>query len=438
MKLLLSGMVLIAIGIAIGFGISGIQQPMQNTSTTKEKDPLYWVAPMDSSFRRDSPGKSSMGMDLVPVYGDDTIGEGVIKVSPNVEHNLGVKTQIVRMGLMQSEIITLADVQYNEGLMVNVYPRVEGWVEKLFVKSVGESVHSGQALYEIYSPELVNAQQEMITAVTQGNKMLIVSARARLESLQVPGADITRLEKRGSSQNTAKRTVTVFAPRSGIVSLLGIREGNFVRPSTQIMAIAGLESVWITTDIFENDVANINLGDSITFEFDSLVGVKITTTVDFISPLLEKTTRTLEIRSTVMNDDGLLRANMYAKAIIRSQSMVDLLLAPKNAVIRTASQNRIVMKLGDGQYKSVAVQLGRINATQVEILQGLVAGDEVVVQAQFLLDSESSVSSDFVRMGMLDTQSDMKSEMSMDGSGMKSMQMDMSPEKPETVTRDNP
>ena len=409
-----------ALGLGFGFWFSKLQQSPVTADMDKAQEPLYWVAPMDASFRRNSPGKSPMGMDLVPVYRQDTPIKGAVKISANVEHNLGVRTARVRRGQMKNKITTLADVQYNEDLMVNVYPRVAGWVETLYVKSTGESVEAGQALYEIYSPELVNAQQEMITALTQGNKALVASSRERLKSLQVAESDINRLMQARANERIAKRTITIYAPRAGIVSHLGIREGNFVTPGTQIMAIAGTESVWITADIFENDMTSIKLGDPIVFEFGSLAGVKQFSKVDFIYPRLDKMTRTLKIRSTVANEDGRLIANMYAKATIQPRSIEQVTLVPKNAVIPTASQNRVVLKLGDGHYKSVSVLVGRVNNTEAEILDGLEPGDEVVVQAQFLLDSESSISSDFIRMGLMDMQRAEPAAQKMDHSQMDS------------------
>ncbi len=407
MKVLLGKLVLIGVGIAVGIALGfWFSTPAVDisTNTEKKKEPLYWVAPMDASFRRDSPGKSPMGMDLVPVYAEKAV-EGAITVSANVEHNLGIRTAKVRLGRMTNRITTLADVRYNEDLIVRVYPRVEGWIEKLFVKSTGVSVKAGQALYEIYSPELVNAQQEMITALQRHNQLLVTSARERLKSLQIHQTDIDRLESLDPEKRVARRTITVYAPRSGIVSELGIREGNFVKPGTLIMAIAGMESVWITSDIFERDIPNVRPGDSIVFDFDSLPGTQVTGTVDFIYPVLDPITRTVKIRSTVANPKRRFIVNMYAKATIEPRSTNESVLVPKNAVIRTASQNRVVLKLGQGQYKSVNVHLGRVNDTEAEVLRGLKPGDVVVTQAQFLLDSESNVSSGFKRMGLMDTDS---------------------------------
>ena len=201
------------IGFGLGFALLQLKAPTDVSVAEPSEKPLYWVAPMDVSYRRDKPGKSPMGMDLEPVYAEKSSTSGLVKVSPFVEHNLGIRTSVVQRGMMKDSVTTFAVVQYNEELMVNVYPRVEGWIEKLFVKSEGEAVNKGQALYEIYSPELINAQEELLSALRQGNQVLIRSSRERLASLSVPKSIVSNLEKQGKVQ----RNVTFFATQSGVV-----------------------------------------------------------------------------------------------------------------------------------------------------------------------------------------------------------------------------
>ncbi len=384
--------------LLVGFGLGLLQMRATKDVPVSQpgENPLYWVAPMDASYRRDKPGKSPMGMDLIPVYAEQTGVGGVVKVSPVVEHNLGIRTSIVRRGLMKDSVTTFAIVQYNEDLMVNVYPRVEGWIEKLFVKSEGEAVETGQPLYQIYSPELINAQEEFLAALRQGNQMLVSSSRERLASLSVPESIISSVEKHGKVQ----RNVTFYATRSGVVSQLEVREGNFVKPGNQILSIAGLESVWVTADVFESDVSEISIGDSVSLKFDYLPGKIIHATLDFIYPVVDSRVRTLRVRSTVENADGSLRPNMFAKATINLADDEWTTLVPVEAIIRTGSQNRVVLLLRPGEYKSVAIDLGRVSGTEAEVLHGLRPGDEVVTHAQFLLDSESSITSDFKRMNL--------------------------------------
>ena len=402
MKKIIGYLIVLLTGIGIGFGLFQIMESKDATVSVAAEKPLYWVAPMDASYRRDKPGKSPMGMDLVPVYAGGSSGTGTVKVSPWVEHNLGIRTSLVRRGLMKDSITTFAIVQYNEDLMVNVYPRVEGWIEKLFVKSEGEAVSEGQALYELYSPELINAQEEFLAALRQGNQILIRSARERLASLSIPDSIVAGIEKHRKVQ----RNVTVYATQSGVVHRLEVREGNFVKPGNQILSIAGLATVWVTADVFESDVSEIGVGDSVSLEFDYLPGKIIQSTLDFIYPAVDPRVRTLRVRSTIDNADGSLRPNMFAKATIKLAGDKWTTLVPVEAIIRVGNQNRVVLVSAPGEYKSIAIGLGRISRTEAEVLHGLNPGDEVVTHSQFLLDSESSISSDFKRMDITPIQMD--------------------------------
>ena len=162
------------------------------------KQPLYWVAPMDSNYRRDAPGLSPMGVDLVPVYdevGNSESEKGAITISPVVINNLGVKTTKVQLKTLQSNINTVGYVQYNQDKITHIHPRVEGWLEDLYVKAQGDKVNAGEPLYTLYSPQLVNAQEEFLLAVNRNNNVLIRAAKARLESLNVSAEFIERLQK---------------------------------------------------------------------------------------------------------------------------------------------------------------------------------------------------------------------------------------------------
>jgi Cu(I)/Ag(I) efflux system membrane fusion protein len=396
MKKIAGYIVVLLIGFGLGIALLQLKAPTDVSVVQPDEKPLYWVAPMDASYRRDKPGKSPMGMDLEPVYVEKSSGSGVVKVSPVVKHNLGIRTSPVRRGIMKDSVTTFAIVQYNEELMVNVYPRVEGWIEKLFVKSEGEAVNQGQALYEIYSPELINAQEEFLAARRQGNQLLIRSSRERLASLSVPESVVSNIEKNGRVQ----RNVTFYATQSGVVRRLEVREGNFVKPGNQILSIAGLATVWVTADVFESDVSEIEVGDPVSLVFDYLPGKIIHSTLDFIYPVVDSRVRTLRVRSTVANTDGSLRPNMFAKATIALAGDEWVTLVPLDAIIRTRDQNRVVLVIGPDEYKSIAINLGRVSRTEAEVLDGLSPGDEVVTHSQFLLDSESSITSDFKRMNL--------------------------------------
>ena len=394
-----------ALGIALMLVINTTRPPATESQmsdsaseTPKERVPLYWVAPMDANFRRDKPGKSPMGMDLVPFYGNDGVvadeGPGTIKISPNVVNNLGVKTAKAKMMSLHSEIDTVGYVQYDEDKIVHIHPRVEGWIEKLTIKAMGDRVEQGQVLYEIYSPALVNAQQELVLALERNNSGLIEASKNRLKALQIPDSAITELIK----TKKVKQNMPFYAPQSGFVDNLNIRQGFFVKPGTTIMSIANLDTVWVEAVVFENQAALVNLETEVSMSVDFLPGKNWQGLVDYIYPQLDAKTRTLKVRLRFDNRDYQLKPNMFAQVTLHNRNSSDLLMVPKSAVIRSGKSNRIVLALGDGQFKSVNVDIGRIDDENIEILSGLKAGEEIVVSAQFLLDSESSKTSDFMRM----------------------------------------
>jgi Cu(I)/Ag(I) efflux system membrane fusion protein len=357
---------------------------------------------MDANYRKDKPGKSPMGMDLVPVYDDAIQGEykgadegaGTIRISSAVENNLGVRTSVARLDFLNNEINTVGYVTYDEDTLVHIHPRVEGWIEKLHVTTVGNTVKKGDPLYEIYSPELVNAQEELLLALDRKNKRLIRAAQDRLTALQLPEYAISRLKK----SKKVQQRITFYAPQNGVIGMLKIREGFFVKPGSTLMSIADLSNVWVEGEVFEQQAGLVKRGANVSMVLDYLPGRTWQGKVDYIYPALNTKTRTVKIRLRFKNDEGYFKPNMFAKLTIHSSGNEQALLIPKEALIRTGSQNRVVLALGEGSFKSIAVTVGRFDNESVEIIEGLAVGEKVVSSAQFLLDSESSKSSDFKRM----------------------------------------
>lgn len=362
----------------------------------EEEEPLYWVSPMDPTYRRDGPGTSPMGMELVPVFaGDELSGPGTVTISPLVENNLGVRTALVEAAPFRSTIRTVGYVQFDEDRLINLHPRVEGWVDELFVKARGEFIEEGEPLYSIYSPTLVNAQEELLLAMERDNGRFVISAEERLLALQVPQSliDEVKLNQR------VFRNVTVYAPQSGLVANLGVREGQFVQPGNQILSIGVLDEVWVIAEVFERQASLVSVGDPVNMTLDYLPGRDWQGVVDFIYPTLDEQTRTVAVRLRFRNPGQELKPNMFAQVTIQhSEDGEQALLIPHSAVIRTGTQDRVVLALGEGRFKSVEVALGRSGDQSIEILSGLQAGDRIVTSAHFLLDSESSITSDFLRM----------------------------------------
>ncbi|MDQ7073293.1 MAG: efflux RND transporter periplasmic adaptor subunit [Gammaproteobacteria bacterium] len=406
----LKNLLLLVIGAVIGIAVIKYISPdllstmvstemgADVTQADKEK-PLYWVAPMNPRFyKRDKPGKSPMGMDLIPVYADNSSGAdegpGTIRISPDIVNNLGVRTTTVVREPLQTGIKTVGYVQYDEDKLIHVHPRVEGWVEKLYVKASGDPVKRGQPLYTLYSPNLVNAQEEYLIALQRKNERLICAAEARLKSLEISAGFIRNLKK----NRQVKQSVTFYAPRSGVIAMLNIREGFFVKPDTTMLSIGVLDEVWVQAEIFERQAGQVKVGLPVTMTLDYVPSREWQGKVDYIYPTLEASTRTLRVRLRFANKDRVLMPNMFTQITIHADKAQAVLLLPREAVIRTGDMDRVVLALGDGAFKAVQVKTGNSDDKNIEIVEGVSEGEKVVTSAQFLLDSESSKTSDFRRL----------------------------------------
>ncbi len=402
----------IAVGLVAGsLATWFLTESATDDETPDSPEPLYWVAPMDPDYRRDGPGKSPMGMDLVPVYADENgaggnrpSGEdgaiggddpGMVYISPNVVNNLGVRTALVSRGIFAPQIRTVGHVIYDENQLMHLHPRVEGWIERLAVKAEGDPVEAGAPLFDLYSPTLVNAQEELVLALNRNNPALVDAAVERLSALEVPPSAIEALRK----SRRVSQTITVYAPQTGVVETLAVREGMYVSPGMNVMTIGPLDHVWVVGELYERQAQLVQAGDRVALSLDYLPGRQWEGTVDYVYPSLNEETRTIRVRTEFQNDDGALKPGMFGELSIEPvREEAATLLIPREALIRTGAQNRVVLALDIGRFKSVAVTPGRIGRRQVEILDGLEAGDRIVTSAQFLIDSESSRTSDFRRM----------------------------------------
>ncbi|AUM12185.1 efflux RND transporter periplasmic adaptor subunit [Ketobacter alkanivorans] len=389
------------VGCFIGAGLTLVVAPNLTTTPAGEvsqakPEPLYWVAPMDPGYRRDQPGKSPMGMDLIPVYADASTdsGPGTVSISPEVVNNLGVRTVKAQAGALLTEINTVGYVQYNQDKLIHIHPRVQGWVEKLYLKAEGDPVRAGQPLYDLYSPALVNAQEEMVLALERNNTRLISAAQDRLRALQLSDTTIQQLRK----TRKVHQTITVYSPQDGVIDNLNIREGFFIQPGTTVMSIGSLDEVWVEAEVFERQASLVQVGAPVSMTLDYTPGKEWLGKVDYVYPTLDEKTRTIKLRMRFDNPNRQLKPNMFAQVTVHAQSSDSAVLIPREALIRTGKVDRVVLALGDGRFKSINVQVGRIAENNVEILAGIMVGDDVVSSAQFLLDSESSKTSDFMRM----------------------------------------
>jgi Cu(I)/Ag(I) efflux system membrane fusion protein len=385
----------LVIGVLLGRawdpGVTRVADSGQDTT----REVLYWVAPMDPNFRRDEPGKSPMGMDLAPVYADEVDGQpGVVSIDATIVNNLGVRTAEAQRGHLSQRIETVGYVGYDEDTVQHVHTRVEGWIEKLATKATGDPVEKGQLLFELYSPTLVNAQEEYLVALRSTNQLLLQASKARLAALGVSGSEFARLDK----ERTIRQRVRVYAEADGVIAHLGVREGIYVTPATEIMSVAELDRVWVLAEVFERQAAWVKPGQNAVVELDYLPAEMLHGEVDYVYPELDPKTRTLKVRLRFDNAAQTLKPNMFARVTIQGDSIGEVVHVPREALIRGGSVDRVVIALGEGRFRAQPVEMGIESGDRVAIRKGISAGELVVVSGQFLIDSESNIEAALNRM----------------------------------------
>jgi len=381
-----------AIGLAL---LAGLAPLPQAAGADDEQKILYWVAPMDPNYRRDKPGKSPMGMDLIPVYAEaQDSGDGGISIAPEVVQNLGVRTAVAERSRLWRGIDTVGYVDYDESLVSHIHLRTEGWIENLVVQSEGERVTRGQRLFNLYSPELVNAQEEFLQALKLDNKGMQQASKDRLEALGVSAGQIQALQKTRHVQ----QTVAIYAPQDGVVSTLPVREGMFVKPADRVMSLADLSQVWLLAEVFERQADWVKVGQDADVVLPYQPGTQLEGRVEYIYPALDPRTRTLKVRLRFPNPDETLKPNMYANVKIYGGPLEDVIVIPLEALIRTGREERVVIDLGKGRFASRRVTAGIESGDWVQIVKGITPGDRVVTSGQFLIDSEASLKASMQRM----------------------------------------
>jgi Cu(I)/Ag(I) efflux system membrane fusion protein len=368
--------------------------PAGGVNTFAEPEVLYWVAPMDPNFRRDKPGKSPMGMDLVPVYAGSAGQGDAVTIDPAMVNNLGVRTEKAQVRPLWRRIEATGYVGFDETRIAHINTRVAGWIVRLEIGAEGERVAAGDLLFELYSPELINAQKEYLQAHSRGDDRLLVGAGEKLRALGMIPSEIESLARRGS----ASENIRIVAPQDGIVAELSVREGMYIQPNKTIMSLADLSSVWLLAEVFESQAEWVAAGQAAEARLEYLSGSEFSGQVDYVYPVLDPVTRTLRVRVRFENPDERLKPNMYARVSIYGTLRPNALSVPREALIRAPKRDRLVVALGDGQFRVHEVLTGLESGAHVEILAGIEAGDEVVTSAQFLIDSEASLAGSIKRL----------------------------------------
>ncbi len=365
---------------------------------------LYWVAPMDANFRRDEPGKSPMGMDLIPVYaGQEPSGDpGEVMLSAAEINAIGVRTALAQVTDVAQRIETVGFVGYDEHRTSHVHTRVEGWIERLEVRAVGDRIEKGQVLFDLFSPLVAAATGDLVRALDDRDPRILDSARNKLLSHGMSPRQMAEIEQ---SRELA-RNIEIEAPQDGVVISLEAADGMFLQPGTRAFSVAELSSVWLIVDVFERDIARLSKDMRAVARFEHLPGRSFEGEIDYVYPELDPRTRTLPVRLSFDNAEGLLRPGMFGSVSLVPETSHQVLTVPSEAVIRTGAAERVILKTGEGTFRPRLVTTGLRDSFgeggRTEILQGLAPGEEVVASAQFLIDSESALSAGFMRMAPTD------------------------------------
>ncbi len=379
----------------------GLEPGMVDPKTGKKVK--YWVAPMDPTYIRNEPGKSPMGMDLVPVYeeeGGEKEPASAIRIDPVTMQNMGVRLAKVMRKPVAKDIRTYGNITYDETGIYTVNTKFSGWIEKLYVNFVGDKVRKGQPLFDIYSPELLSAQEEYLLAlqqctslstspypdIRQGAQRLLEASRTRLRYWDLTNEQISEIEQAGKTQ----KTVTIYSPATGVVIKKLAFEGHYVKAGEHQYEIADLSKVWVDVDIYEYELPWVHQGMPAEMELAYIPGRRFYGKVLYIYPYLSAKTRTATLRLEFTNPDYELKPDMFATVYLKSTIAGDSLVIPQEAVIDSGVRQVVFVSLGQGKFQPREVTLGvEGNNHEFQVLRGLEEGEEIVVSAQFMLDSES-------------------------------------------------
>jgi Cu(I)/Ag(I) efflux system membrane fusion protein len=373
---------------------------------------ILYRSPMNPSLTSTKPMKDEMGMDYVPVYEGELMGEGPTvedHASITIDHErqqlIGLKTARVTEGQISGEIRTNARLAVDETRVRKINVKVEGFVEKLFVDFIGKPVAKGQPLFSLYSPEFVSTQREYLVALKTQKALaggslatsgtgLLESARRRLSLWDVPKEVMDDLERTGEVQ----KTLQLRSPISGVVTAKNVVEGARITPADIPLEITDLGRIWALADVYETELGLVKVGVSATMTLPSAPGKTFIGRVAFVDPIMDPKTRTAKVRIEFPNPKGELKPEQFAETLLKGPSHKGILV-PLDAVLDAGIQKVVFIALGNGKFEPREVTTGIKAGEQVEVLSGLKVGDEVVTRANFLVDSESRLRAALAHIG---------------------------------------
>jgi Cu(I)/Ag(I) efflux system membrane fusion protein len=406
MKLIAALVIALAIGIATGYTLRRPQpsalspQPSPTSTQPSARKVLYWYDPMVPQQHFDAPGKSPfMDMQLVPKYADDVPADaGTVRIDPRLTQNLGVRSAKAERGTLPRIVRATGALAFDDRAITVVQSRVAGIVEKLWVRAPLTAVKRGDTLVTLIAPDWTAAQEEYLSlrrAKTEGLDALRGAARQRLLLLGMDEAQIRAIERTGQAQTR----IAVAAPRDGVISDLAVRDGATVMAGAPLLTLNGLDTVWMNAAIAEADSGRIAAGAKVTATLAAFPGEAFDGKVETLLPDLDATTRTQRARIVLENPRHRLAPGMFASVEIAppAQGSEDIVI-PSEALIATGTRNVVIVDSGDGHFRAQEVRVGAEAGGRTAILEGLRAGESVVLSGQFLIDSEASLSGTLSRL----------------------------------------
>ncbi len=362
---------------------------------------LYYRNPMGLPDTSPVPKQDSMGMDYTPVYADEQSSSGQVKISPDKVQKLGVKTEQTALRDLTKTVRAVGQFQLDERRLHTVTTKFEGYIERLYVNATGQPVKRGQPLMEVYSPELVSAEEEYLVAwngrqsLKNGTEESLVgvgqlaeSALKRLRNWDISDAQLRHLQQSGK----ASRTLTLYSSANGVVLEKIAVAGMRFMPGEPLFKIADLSAIWLLADVFEQDLALVHVGQSVKISVDAYPDKEMSGKIAYIYPTVTPETRTAKVRIELANPSGMLRPDMYASVqLISGHSKARALTVSDSAVIDSGTRQVVLVQLADGLFEPREVKLGMRSDGYAEVLQGLSVGESVVVRANFLIDAESNL-----------------------------------------------
>lgn len=376
-----------------------------------ERAPLFYRNPMNPEVTSPVPAKDSMGMDYIPVYADDGADDapaGTVRIDPVTLQNIGVRTAVVERRAISRTINTVGRIDYDEKNLYQLHPKTEGWVEELRVETTGAEIRRGDIMLSLYSPQLVSTQQEYLLAlknldklessefsdVSRGARELLQTSLERLRFMDVPEHQIQELRKSGE----VKKWLHIHAPAGGIVTHVGVRDGQFISPKDQLYTIADLSRVWVFVDVYEDELPWVKIGDRAEMKIMAVPGEIFTGELTYIYPYAERKTRTVKARLEFDNPGLRLKPDMFANVGIRTSARQGVVAVPSEAIVRSGLQEKVFVVRAPGKFEPRDVVIGVSSEGLTEVREGVAAGEEVVISAQFLIDSESKLSEAITKM----------------------------------------